>query len=164
MDDELVEIGNLEGIAMNILLPVFSFFSVMDREGRGIEYHMTKVLALFAMALYLPGDTLNLRTYSQLAYYGLSEMALAGLVLAIALVRGLALYINGYHFRTPAMRAATSLISCLLFGALSYNAWIEYFTGSLQAPPATLAVYPAFVLAELRAASRLRWERIYAAH
>ena len=143
---------------MNILLPVFSFFSVMDRKGRGIEYHMTKVLALFAMVLYLPGDTLNLRTYSQLAYYGLSEMALAGLV------RGLALYINGYHFRTPAMRAATSLVSCLLFGALSYNAWIECFTGSLQAPPATLAVYPAFVLAELRAASRLRWERIYAAH
>lgn len=147
-----------KGIAMNILLPVFSFFSVMDRKGRGIEYHMTKVLALFAMVLYLPGDTLNLRTYSQLAYYGLSEMALAGLV------RGLALYINGYHFRTPAMRAATSLVSCLLFGALSYNAWIECFTGSLQAPPATLAVYPAFVLAELRAASRLRWERIYAAH
>ncbi|WP_423211583.1 hypothetical protein [Paracoccus yeei] len=164
MDDELVEIGNLERIAMNILLPVFSFFSVMDREGRGIEYHMTKVLALFALVLYLPGDTLGLRTYAQLAYYGLSEMVLAGLVGVVAVYRALGLYINGYHHRTPAMRASASLVSCLLFGALSYNAWIEYFTGSLQAPPATLAFYPAFVLAEFRAASRLRWERVYAAH
>ncbi|WP_189654760.1 hypothetical protein [Paracoccus mutanolyticus] len=148
---------------MNILLPVFSFFSVMDREGRGIEYHMTKVLALFALVLYLPGDTLGLRTYAQLAYYGLSEMVLAGLVGVVALVAAWAL-----HQRLSSQNARHArvglLVSCLLFGALSYNAWIEYFTGSLQAPPATLAFYPAFVLAEFRAASRLRWERVYAAH
>lgn len=142
---------------------VFSFFSVMDREGRGIEYHMTKVLLFFALILFLPGDTLNWQSYAALGRYGISEMAMSGVLLSVAIVRGLALYINGYHYRTPALRALTSLASCLLFGALSYNIWMEYWAGSIPQPSAAMAFYPAFVLAEFRAASRLRWERIYAA-
>ena len=143
---------------------VFGFISVMDREGRGIEYHMTKVLLFFALVLFLPGDTLRWDTYTALARYGISEMTMSGVLLSLAIIRGLALYINGYHYRTPALRALTSLASCLVFGALSYTVWMEYCAGNLSQPAATMALYPAFVLAEFRAASRLRWERLYAAH
>lgn len=143
---------------------VFSFFAVMDREGRGLEYHMTKVLLFLAVVLYLPGDTFNWQTYAALVLYGVSEMVMAGWFLLLGTVRGLALYVNGYHHRTPLLRAATSLASCLTFGAMAYNVWAEYLAGSLAQPSATMAFYPAFVLAEFRAASRLRWERIYAAH
>ena len=143
---------------------IFGFFSVMDREGRGIEYHMTKVLLFFAIILLMPGDTTNWKTWKALVVYGFTEMVMAGWFLFLGTVRGLALYINGYHHRTPMLRAATSLASCLTFGAMAYNVWTEYLIGGLAQPSVTMAVYPAFVLAEFRAASRLRWERIYATH
>lgn len=142
----------------------FGFFSVMDREGRGTEWHMAKVLLLFALILLLPGDTMNWQSYATLQRYGVNETTFVGALLALGIVRTLGLYVNGYHFRTPLWRAVTSFLSCLMFGALSYNVWMEWCTGSLPQPSATMAFYPAFVLAEFRAASRLRWERIYAAH
>lgn len=147
-----------------IINAIFGFFSVMDRHGRGTEYHMVNVLALFALILLIPGDTMNWQTYSGLSRYGITETTLSAFLLSLAAVRGLALYINGYHYRTPTLRAVTSMASCLLFGVLSYNVWIEFWTGGLPQPAVTMAFYPAFVLAEFRAASRLRWERIHAAY
>ena len=144
-----------------MLTTVFSFFSVMDREGRGIEYHMVKVIFFYALILYLPGDTFNWPIYAELLRYGIGEIALAGCLMVLAVVRGMSLYINGFHYRTPQLRALTSLISCLFFGMLSYNVWMEYFVGGLARPSPTMAFYPAFVLAEFRAASRLRWEKVY---
>lgn len=146
----------------SMLTTIFSFFSVMDREGRGIEYHMVKVIFFYALILYMPGDTLNWAMYQELLRYGIGEIALAGGLMVLAVVRGMSLYINGFHYRTPQLRALTSLISCLFFGMLSYNVWMEYFTGNLLRPSPTMAFYPAFVLAEFRAASRLRWEKVYA--
>lgn len=139
-----------------------AFYAVMDREGRGTEFHMAKVLLLVAAVLLLEGNTLGFQTYAQLHAYGLSEPVLASLCLGLGLVRMTGLIINGYHHKTPAMRAVTSFISCLLFGALSYNVWVEYCLGGLAAPSVVMALYPAFVLAEFRAASRIRWERINA--
>lgn len=140
----------------------FSFMSVMDREGRGIEYHMVKVLLLYALVLWMPGDTLNWDIYAHLLQYGVGEAGLGTCLIVLAVFRGGALYVNGYHYRTPTIRALTSLLSCLFFGMLSYNVWVEYLAGSLSRPSPTMAFYPAFVLAEFRAASRLRWEKVYA--
>lgn len=149
---------------MFILNAIFGFFLVMDREGRGIEYHMTKVTLFFAAVLLLPGDTMNWASYAMLVSYGVAEMTLAAWFLLLGTTRTMALYINGYHHRTPLLRAVTSFCSCLTWGALAYNVWAEYLTGALPMPSATMAFYPAFVLAEFRAASRLRWERVYATH
>lgn len=144
------------------LTTVFSFFSVMDREGRGIEYHMVKVIFFYALVLLIPGDTLNWAYYAELFKFGVGETGLAVCLVVLAVIRGMSLYINGFHYRTPQLRALTSLISCLFFGMLSYNVWMEYFIGGLVRPSPTMAFYPAFVLAEFRAASRLRWEKVYA--
>lgn len=146
----------------NLMSSIFLFFSVMDREGRGIEYHMVKVIFFYALVLYLPGDTLSWEIYAELLRYGIGEIALAGCLMVLAAVRGMSLYINGFHYRTPQLRALTALISCLFFGMLSYNVWMEYFMGTLPHPAVTMAFYPAFVLAEFRAASRIRWEKVYA--
>lgn len=141
---------------------IAGFFAVMDREGRGIEYHMSKVLLFMGLILMLPRNTLNLRTYQEIASYGLSEIVFAVSLVACAAMRFGALYVNGFHFRTPRIRAITSFISCMLFGMLSYNVWFDYWTGAADRPGFLLAIFPAFVLAEFRAASRLRWERVYA--
>ena len=145
-----------------IMQPTFAFLSVMDREGRGIEYHMVKVILFYALVLLIPGDTLNWAMYAELLRYGVGEVGLAICLIVLAVFRGGALYVNGYHYRTPTIRALTSLLSCLFFGMLSYNVWMEYLAGALIRPSPTMAFYPAFVLAEFRAASRLRWEKVYA--
>lgn len=148
---------------MNKIVPsILAFLSVMDREGRGIEYHMVKVLFFYALVLWMPGDTLNWDVYEHLLQYGIGEAGLGTCLIVLAVFRGGALYVNGYHYRTPTIRALTSLLSCLFFGMLSYNVWVEYLAGTLLRPSPTMAFYPAFVLAEFRAASRLRWEKVYA--
>jgi len=140
---------------------IAGFCSIMDREGRGVEYHMTKVLFFMGLVLLLPQDTLNLATYRYIASYGVSEIVFAVGVIGCALWRFTALYVNGYHFRTPRWRATTSFCSCMLFGMLAYNVWFDYLTGASDGAGFLLAIYPAFVIAEFRAASRLRWERIH---
>ncbi|MDB6455221.1 hypothetical protein [Falsirhodobacter sp. 20TX0035] len=144
---------------------IADFFSVMDREGRGIEYHMSKVMFFMGLILILPENTLMLPTYQQIYGLGSSEMFAAVILCGFGGWRFLALYVNGFHFRTPRWRAAMSFCSCMFFGMLSYNVWFDYMSGVSVAPGFLLAIYPAFVIAEFRAASRLRWERIhYATH
>ncbi|WP_164876058.1 hypothetical protein [Falsirhodobacter deserti] len=45
---------------------VADFFSVMDREGRGMKYHMSKVIFFMGLVLVLPQNTLMLPTYRQI--------------------------------------------------------------------------------------------------
>ena len=66
----------------------FAFLSVMDREGRGIEYHMVKVLVLYALVLLMPGDTLNWAIYAELLRYGVGEVGLAICIIVLAVFRG----------------------------------------------------------------------------
>ena len=144
---------------------IADFFSVMDRERRGIEYHMSKVVFFMGLVLVLPENTLMLPTYRQVYETGLSETFAAVTLCGWGVFRFTSLYVNGYHFRTPRWRAIMSFCSCMFFGMLSYNVWFDYLSGASAAPGFLLAIYPAFVIAEFRAASRLRWERIhYAAH
>ncbi|WP_435168782.1 hypothetical protein [Falsirhodobacter sp. 1013] len=137
------------------------FLAMMDREGRGVEYHMTKVLFFMGLILLMPEDTLSLQTYKEIAKYGFSEMVFAVFLIGCALIRFAALYVDGYLVRTPRWRASTSFCSCMLFGMLSYNVWFDYWAGMSLGPGFLLAIFPSFIVAEFRAASRLRWERIH---
>ncbi|MDB6455131.1 hypothetical protein [Falsirhodobacter sp. 20TX0035] len=135
------------------------FLATMDRDGRGVEYHMTRILFLMGLILLMPENTLSLQTYQEIAKYGLSEMVFAVFLLGCAAIRFGALYVDSYHVRAPRWRATTSFLSCMLFGMLSYNVWFDYLAGTSLGPGFLLAIFPAFIVAEFRAASRLRWER-----
>lgn len=102
---------------------------------RAVEWGLGYIMVSWGLMVLLNPGIFS----SSSAYNGWATMATEGTWGTVALSAGLirlgALYVNGAHYRTPAVRVGTSFVSMFI--------WFWIVIGLLVGPPSTgLAVYP----------------------
>ncbi|WP_265500401.1 hypothetical protein [Paracoccus beibuensis] len=98
---------------------------MIDHDGRGTEWLTSALKIGAAIQLARPKDTLNLATYAGLQEMGVSEFALALVLLFFGVVHIAALIVNGRWKRTPQWRGFCCLVGAVIFTGLAYVTWLS---------------------------------------
>ena len=119
---------------------------------RALECVLSTLMFLSGVVLLYPGDTFGLPHYSTMRQW-VSEDFGAGLLVAVAIVRAVALYVNGGQRRTPLAR----LIGCIVGAGFWLTLAVSLETAVMEtgaAVPLLLAVAVTAFGAEFYSAMR----------
>lgn len=120
-------------ILIRRLLPQ-NLVALIHEQGRAAEWVTSLVMLDFGLTLLLPGETMSISSsYAAFRSLGLDDAALGAPVVAVALMRIAALYINGNWRRTPLLRGVGAVIGAVFFASLLASFSFPKLTGIADA-------------------------------
>ncbi|WP_371398923.1 hypothetical protein [Marinovum algicola] len=116
------------------------------QHGRALEWLTSTVIAMFAIILALPGDTLATSSaFGAFVRMGADEVAIAVPLTFIAAMRMAGLWINGRWRRSPILRLAGAVFGAGVFMSLAVLFAVPFLSGNTAALTTGVGTY--FVLA-----------------
>lgn len=134
---------------------MYGFQNVLMQHGRALEWATSAVLLGFAVALALPGNTLDAsQSYSGFTQMGLDEAAMVLCLSIVAMMRMTGLWINGAWKRSPLLRMIGAILGAGFFLSLAAVFAVPYALGAAPAINTGVTSYLVLGLADLLAAHR----------